>query len=421
MHAKNMGPLWLSATLLAGALAGALATFQAHAAIEEDDSSLELRLGAFGSIGAAYHRAEGIELRRSIDQPHGATASRVEMGVDSLIGAQANLRLAPAIDLVVQGVSRQYSNNSWYPQLTWGFARFSPDESIAVRFGRVGVDTQLEADSRYIGYSYLPIRPSQELLATVPIDHLDGGDFTWRTPLADGLLKVKGFLGRTLAKASTAGQDLSLGQTNTYGLILGYHRADLEIRVLGGQSRIKENGDPQALIDVLRGIPLPQATATANALDNQNTIVHFHGADIAYNKGPLKLQASYLRQSATPGKVALPNTRALSLLAGYRYASLTPYLSYGRVRSSAVKFNSGLAAFVPAQLEAAINATVDGAQLNQSTTGIGLRYDLAEHFALKAQVDRIKATQSLLVLAPTLPAAAEKRLTLFSITLDFAF
>lgn len=72
-------------------------------------------------------------------------------------------------------------------------------------------------------------------------------------------------------------------------------------------------------------------------------------------------------------------------------------------------------------LDQAATAAVSGAQFNQRTVGVGVRWDFAPDRALKFQVDRVHAGLSPVVRDLGTPARDQRNLTLFSATLDFVF
>lgn len=58
---------------------------------------------------------------------------------------------------------------------------------------------------------------------------------------------------------------------------------------------------------------------------------------------------------------------------------------------------------------------------DQTTVGIGVRYDFADNVALKLQLDRIDAKRSSSLLDDRGYVTGPRALTVFSATLDFVF
>lgn len=389
-----------------------------------DDAPGPLRLGGFGTVGASYHGTEGLDYRRSLDQSYGARGGRLDAGLDSVFGLQLNLTVSESVEVVAQGVTRRNPDNTWEPSLNWAFLKFSPDDSWSVRVGRVGVETSHNSDSRLIGYSYLPVRPTPELLGSTPQDWLDGFDVLYRRPLGEALFSAKAFHGYQAARVNggAGAGAVRIPENDVTGLFFGVIAGDLHVRFGGGIARIKNNGDSQPLIDGLRATGLPSALAAAHQLDSKNRVVRFGLVDVALERGPWRLYGAMFRQDAPDDSVILVDTRSLSALAGYRLGDFTPYATAAHVTTSPTAFATGLPAFAPLDaLDRAAVATADGAQFSQRSFGLGVRWDFAPNRALKFQVDRVHAGISPLVRDAFAPPRNERALTLLSFTFDFVF
>lgn len=392
----------------------ALAVFALGDATAQEVHS-RFRWDAFGSLGAVYHQEDGVTYRRNWEQPDSARSNELEFGTDSVLGGQVVARASDGVDVTLQAVSRLYPDNSWQPQVTRAFVRLEPDDSVMIRLGRIGLASQLDADSRYIGYSYLSIRPSQEVLSSVPVDSLNGADLRYRHRVGPGVGSVQAFYGKTRGNLHTQAGEAALGVTLSRGLILAYEGEIWQVRVYGGISTIQSNGASQPLIDALRA--LPQAAAIAEALDSRGAKVHFHGFDVDYSAGPLKLQGAYMTTDSNRTEVLLPPARNFALLAGYRFGRITPYLQYGR----AMRANLTLAPLGIPALDSQVSAAIAGSRMDQATLGAGARFEVRASAAFKVQVDRISARESQQILVAGQPSGTDKQLTLLSVSLDFAF
>src|SRR5687767_13237596 len=143
-------------TIFVGIVA-TLATSGRARAQDVDLQARRLEVRGFGTAAATYHDAEGIEFRRHIGQAHGAEAGQATFGVDSLAGLQIDYDFDAHFTAVTQGVSRQRADGDWKMHATQAFVRWSPDESLVLRVGRIGYDIYLLAESRQVGYSYLAV------------------------------------------------------------------------------------------------------------------------------------------------------------------------------------------------------------------------------------------------------------------------
>ena len=59
--------------------------------------------------------------------------------------------------------------------------------------------------------------------------------------------------------------------------------------------------------------------------------------------------------------------------------------------------------------------------MNQHSLGAGVRYDFATNYALKMQVEKVRASSSSILITPAGMPVRDTSLTLFSVVLDFVF
>src|SRR5512147_1063837 len=110
------------------------------AANAEDLGARRFTLRGFGTVGVTTQNTDGIEFRRNVGQGQGVAAGDIELYTDSIAGVQFNATLNSRLDVVVQGVSRMRADGDWSTELSQGFVRYSPDESLVLRAGRIGYD-----------------------------------------------------------------------------------------------------------------------------------------------------------------------------------------------------------------------------------------------------------------------------------------
>ena len=188
--------------------AAAAALAQVSSAFADDvatpipaESNLSLR--GFGTLGVARSSSDQAEFVRDLSQPKGIS-NHWSARNDSVLGVQANWQATQSLELVGQVVSRYHYDDSHDPELMWAFAKWEPDARVSFRAGRIGADFMMLADSRLVGYSYLPVRPSADFFGPLFFSHFDGADATLTLPLANGLVRGKLFAGATHEKATGA-------------------------------------------------------------------------------------------------------------------------------------------------------------------------------------------------------------------------
>ncbi len=398
--------------LLVGSLFGACA----HA------ETPSVRLGVFGTLGLTWHSAEHLEYRRSQGQRDGTQGGSLDSGIDSLLGAQMNFRLHDRVDGVVQAISRQSATGSWSPRITWAFARIEPVDSLQLRIGRLGIDATLGADSRLIGYALRTVRPAPELNAIVPMESLDGADLVYLAPIGDDLLRFKVFGGKAEMRFSAQGQEIHLPDVRIFGAQATYIGEHLQLRFARGYGVAMGAGDIQSLIDSLAAIPLPQTTRAAQRLDVDDTRADYTTFDALYDRGPFLAQARIVHFDLPDNHPNLPSQWLGQVLVGYRFGAFAPYVSLSGARTSRRDTRTGLEGLPGLEpLDAAARQAIDGATISQRSLTLGVRYDVRPGLALKFQIDRVHAGRSPVLTHRDDPDNDQRRLTLFSLALDFAY
>jgi len=378
-------------------------------------------LGGFGTLGAVYHDAEDREYRRSSGQGRGAEAGEIDFETDSLIGLQLNAAWNQQFETVLQAVSRSDEHGSWRPRLTRGFLRWNPDPSLMLRAGRIGHELLPRADSRDIGYSYLPIRPPLEVFGVLPRDEVEGVDITYTREIGEGLGRAKIFGGKMDGRVVYAdGSQGDLSGSKLWGGLLEYLYEGWAVRIGSGVFLAGQEPPVDPLVAALRQAGTPESQELANELDEKERRTLFTVFGVAYDEAPWQLRLFLIQ--ADGEHAPAPKLRFGTLLAGYSLGRVTPYASFSAIDSYADVRGTGLPdtpQFAP--LNAAARDVQTRSQPQQHSLALGVRYDLAPKVDLKFQVDQVRLRGSPLVFDHHSPPDDYGDMTVFGLALDFIF
>jgi hypothetical protein len=144
------------------------------------------------------------------------------------------------------------------------------------------------------------------------------------------------------------------------------------------------------LFDAMRNFG-PQGTALADKYDQENKLVSFIGLGAMYDRGKWFVMGEWGR---TNFHSVLGESTAWYASGGYRWAQLTPYVTYSEVQANSSTTDPGLTlSALPAALvgpaiglNAGLNAIL-GTIAVQKTYSLGARWDLMRNVALKLQYD----------------------------------
>lgn len=409
-----------------GCVAVTLLSLSVHAQADPsaDAGEAALKLSGFGTLGASYHNAPGVTVRRDTSQAQGAQGNQLSFIPDSMLGVQAALHISPQFEAVLQIVSHAQIPNSYTPHTDWAYVKYQPVEDFSLRAGRVGIETYLHNDAAAIDYANLMIRRPVIYIPRL----MNGMDAEYLLPVGEGTLRGKIAAGKAVGKLTANGNaPVDIANADIYTGSIEYSYRGWTGRLAYFNSVLRNNtaeaqpGSP--LFQMLA--MLPNGAELRNMLTMQNRSISAYAVAFAYDEGPLQATASYNR-------IVSPHWNDQHVYyghAGYRLDSVTPYLSYSARRTARRFIPTGLPQGLSPQTDL-INAAMMQAQtnffVNQTDFALGLRYDLARNVALKVQADHIRYQDPDAIIDPTLPfqpAAARgfKSLTWYSAALNFVF
>ncbi|WP_296951987.1 porin [uncultured Massilia sp.] len=376
------------APILAISLALALAPGRAAAAAHADETP-SWSVSGFGTLGVVHSSERLADYTSNAIKHSGAGASqRWSPDVDSRLGMQLDLQIDKRWSAVVQVVSEQGPDNSYRPRIEWANVKYQLTPELALRLGRVALPLFLTADYRRVGYAYPWVRPPVEGYGVVPVTSSDGVDATLRWNA--GRL-------RHTAQVFYGHDDVPLAppmRARARGIAGISHTAEWGAwSVRANLLRAEVSSDLAA--PLFRGLDAFGAAGRAISgryeMDHKDMRVANVGVD--YDPGAWFLMAEAGR---TRTDSFLGSTRSAYVSAGWRHGSWTPYATWARVRAAGLAAETGLpldalpAQAVPAA--AALNAGLAALLASipqQSTHGVGVRWDLHANAALKLQYDRV--------------------------------
>lgn len=380
-------PETLRLALAAAALAAA---FQAQA-----QETPRLSFGGYATLGIAHSDNRDADYLADVFKPNGPGHTREwSSSVDTRAGVQAAAAFTPSLSAVLQVVAQQDYDNSWRPTVEWANLKYQLTPDVAVRAGRVVLPIFMVTDYRRVGYANPWVRPPVELYSLVPITTIDGADGAWRASVRGGTNTLQLTAGRTDAKfpnssgfeAGTAEvrNAFTAADTMEYGALtlrVNYGRADLTVSALAPLfAGFRQFGDA--------------GNAIADRYEVNGRKVDFVGVGATYDPGKWFVMGEAARFDTHS---LLGAKRAWYASAGYRFGTVTPYLTFARISAASATSDPGLPAAglppQPAALAAALNAALNrqlGLLTQQRTVSVGVRWDVLRNVALKAQYDQVK-------------------------------
>lgn len=400
---------------------GAMTTWCAQA--QQTDWSSVLSFSGFGTVGVAHSSLDSADFTSTIFKPNGAGHTHDwSMDVDGVFGLQMAAKFSSQWSLVVQAITQQSYNSSYEPTLEWANLHYQPTADISVRFGREVLPAFLYSDSIDVGYTYPWVRPPLEVYWLDPVTINDGVTASYRHNWGDLASTLQVNWGVTRSPLPHDQGDVvarkTFGVTDTlsYGalsVLLDYQYADLDFPGIHPLF--------QAFSDFG-----PDGAAIAAAYDSDHRPYDAELVSINYQPGRYFVTGEWVRSYAHS---FVGNSIGWYLSSGYRFGSLTPFLTYAHV-GAVGNHSAGLdTTGLPDELAGeayGLNAALQGLLASipvQHTWSIGARWDVLENVDLKVQLDRTSlgagSSGTLINLQPNFQTGSSY--TVFSAAVDFIF
>ncbi len=377
------------------------------------DDARAFSVQGFGTLGAARTTSNDVEFVRDLSQPTGI-GNEWSAKVDSVLGVQAAWRVAPEFEAVVQAISRYGSAGNFRPEVAWAFVKYDPAPNLAVRAGRLGTEFFMLADSRWVGYSFLTVRPPGDYFWYLPFYSIHGADVAFTVSLGDSLIRSKAFYGLSNGKIPLADQKWDIEGSPMAGLYVEYQSGPWQVR--GSYANIRFENDLPLAANLKQSLNYDLKPAQAAFLSTRNKLTHYYSLGVLYDSGPWQAQLmfNHIRQ----GSHALENSSGGYGLLGYRVGQVTPFIGYSWIRS---REKDRLVTGDP-MADAVTAYVMSDSHSDQKTTFAGLRWDVLRNVAVKAQWDGIRGDEnSYFPYRKEDRARWDGKLDVFSLTVDFIF
>jgi hypothetical protein len=377
----------------------------------------------FGTLGLVHSDEANADFTPSTFKPDGAGHSHDwSADADSLIGAQVIANFSSRFSAMVQLISEQNYDGSYWPRVEWANIKYQLTPDASVRVGRIVLASFMVSDTRNIGYANPWVRPPVEVYSLVPIASNDGIDASYRWHLGNTVQSFLGTYGATTSTLPTGGEararrQWNISDTLEFGaatLRVSYQRANLTLDGL------------HTLISAFRQFGA-QGNALADKYDPYRKPLDFIGVGAMYNPQDWFVTGEW---GTSQLHSVLGESTAWYVSGGYRLAEFTPYLTYGALKANSNTSDPGLtvSALPPALagagigLNAGLNSVL-GSIAAQSTASAGLRWDFVKNVDLKLQYDHTRlgagSAGTLINLQPDFQRGGS--LNLFSVAVDFVW
>lgn len=364
-------------------------TYLVNATAEQMDYP-KVTFGVFGSLGINHSTMSSGDYVLDSSIPKGSALSDSWSATnDSRIAGHMVAQYSPNVSVVLQVDSEYNTGNNYDPEVEFAKLKYAFNPDAYLQVGRVTLPTFLESENRDIGYTYAWIHPPVEVYRQESIAHSDGVDANYRFQIGDTGNSIKAIYGRSTSEMGDTQTVISLTSRHLWGIFDTIEYGPAIVHA-GYQERDTDSGY------LLSGNP------AISVKDSDLSV------GVKYDFGDWFAMSEWIQRKST----YLVN--AMYVSGGYRVHKFTPYLTYAQ--SSQGSFLQG---FPPPSAEG-----IKLAQRAQSSTSLGVRWDLIKNTDIKIQYDQVKLSANSNGFLANVPVGANlsgQTFHVISMAVDFIF
>jgi hypothetical protein len=393
----------------------------------------------FGTLGAVYSDEDQADFVSSwVLQPNGAGhTSEWHAGIDTKLGGQVNARFNEKFSAVLQVVVERQEDNAWTPAIEWANIQYQLNDNFSLRFGRTVLAAFMVSDTRLVGYANPWIRGPQELYQIVPITNMDGLDAIYTLDFGDWRNTLQLTFGQTNQDLIIDGE-LRARDGFMISNSLEYDYATFRLAYLSANIDL-DTPDSNALFeaydvlgDTLALTPgFEDSAAQSSAISGRYALndapIEVYSAGLRLEPGNWLFMAEWARVTEAN---ALSKADAWYATLGYRFSSVTPYLTLAEVNGDTPQEPGVNTSGMPAPLATATDTLNNGlnqflfqATHAQKSITVGIRWDFISNAALKLQYQHIEIDEKSAGRLANVQSDFEagNRVNTFSAAIDFVF
>jgi hypothetical protein len=359
------------------------------------------KLSGFGTLGMAHSSSDQADYVTSITQPNGAGFTRDWSGnPDSKLGVQADVNFTSQFSGVLQLVSKNQYDNSYTPNVEWANLKYQATPELAVRVGRIALPFFMHSDTRLVNYTQPWVRPPIEAYMVNPNTSNDGVDVMYQAKWGGVTHNLQAFYGVNNVKIPGGGN--AKGNPN-WGINDSAQIGDLTVRASYAYSKVDIPGfQPLTDLAAMGGLNYPATKLDFNTL----------ALGATYDPGKWFVMGEFIDFR---GESFAQGVQAWYVSGGYRFGSVTPYVTYASSRNHTKNETA------PGFATAIVNSIVNNENA-QDTLSLGVRWDFYRNMSLKGQYDRIDlGTNSTGRFGNVQPGFAGTGSDVFTVSVDFVF
>ena len=335
----------------------------------------------FGTLGLTYQNNKDIIYRSSLRMKRG-TDGDVSLQNDSKFGLQLDWQIKPEFSFTIQG-SVDFSGVT----LEWANLKYNITDELDIKVGQMRFPTAMYSDILKVSYSYDWVRLPEDVYGILPLTSYQGAEINYQDIYKSMEYHIK-FYGGTSKDTMVGSEDIGdydIELKHIFGVNLSLIFDNLEIYTGYTQTDITITNDRiNSYFNMLYKSDISQQTKDIlKGYDPRDQKTKYISLGFKYNYQDAYLLGEYVDIDMDN---IISDNYAWYMTAGYHIDKFTPHITYSKVTGRSnytTKINY-------TQIDKDLEEMSQRTLTSQEHITLGVRYDIKDNIALKAQYDHIK-------------------------------
>jgi len=154
-----------------------------------------LQINGFGTVGFTGNDSDDWRYRSYVDQEGSVEKSKLDFGINTVVGLQGRFQFNDDISLTAQGIVRYIDSNSWERDLEWAYLNYDTPWDISLRAGKFRFPIFHSSELAYIGYARTFTRPPVNFYSVGGYEHILGIQANYFTAINNFDLELRATYG----------------------------------------------------------------------------------------------------------------------------------------------------------------------------------------------------------------------------------
>ena len=356
----------------------------------------QVSVNGFATVGYTSSNADDLVFRSAINRwPEEGSNFKTE----SALGLQLNYQVSDKVDIVVQSLLENKNYDQVMDYFEMAFVRYQFDRNWSARAGRINYNAYLLSEYVHVGYSYLWAAPPMEYYTpSSNLSYIDGAEVQYRKSYSSGVLQAALAVGTSKADVINNRTNYFLDYDYVINGSIMFETEEWTLKGSLSQFHGKRSffGSLNTFQQDLTQIPpawWPEAGAMAADLDFAGKHVNYAALGYSYNDSEFIFMAEMAMLDVEWS--VLGNLAYGYASIGYIWGDFTPYLTLAMINTTDkrnvieepdyAEVTDPTAIPDLARMYFGYQYLLDISRIEQSSAAIGIRWDFAANWALKAQ------------------------------------